>query len=228
VTPEKTVDALTAVWDWPVRIVHWAVVALVAILVTTGLIGGASIMEWHMRAGEALLALVLFRILWGFAGSRNARFGSFVRGPRKVVHYARSMLRPPRQVYAAHNPTGGWMVIALLLALLVQCCLGLFAHDDVMTEAPLAKLISEDLSDALSKLHRRGWWVVVALASVHIAAILAYLVAWRENLIYPMISGAKALPPALADSSGAKASTPRALVMLALCALAVWWAVTRL
>ncbi len=224
-TAERNANVPTAVWDWPVRAVHWAVVALVAFLVTTGLKGGASVMEWHMRAGEALLALVLFRMLWGFAGSRNARFVSFVRGPRKVLRHARSMLHSPCQVYAAHNPTGGWMVIALLLALLIQCCLGLFSHDDVMTEGPLVKLIGEDLSDVLSKLHRRGWWVVVALATVHIAAVLSYLVAWRENLIYPMFSGTKSLPPAVADSSGAKASTPRALVLLALCALAVWWMV---
>ncbi len=216
------------VWDWPVRLVHWLFVALVAALLTTGLVGGASLMEWHMRAGELLLALVLFRILWGFVGSRNARFASFVRGPRAVMRYARSILHPPRQVHAAHNPAGGWMVVALLLALLAQCCLGLFTHDEVITEGPLVKLISEELSDTLSSLHRRGWWAVVALASAHITAILYYLMALNENLIRPMVSGGRRPNSAADGNPDAATSTLRALAVLALCALAVWWTVTRL
>ncbi len=119
------------------RIVHWTIVALVAVLLATGLYGGAAVMVWHMRAGEALLALVLFRILWGFAGSANARFASFVRGPRMVLRYLRSLARPPQPLHATHNPAGGWMVVALLAVLLIQCGLGLFTHDDVMTEGPL-------------------------------------------------------------------------------------------
>ena len=222
------VEVETAVWDWPVRVGHWSIVALVATLLFTGLTGGSAVMVWHMRAGEALLALVLFRILWGFAGSRNARFATFVRGPGAALRYLRSFKLPAREAHATHNPLGGWMVIALLVALLAQCCLGLFTHDDVSTEGPLVKLVSEDLSDTLSMLHRRGWWVVAGLASVHIFAALWYFVALDENLIYPMVSGTKTLPAAIADGSAARASTARALVLLALCAMAVGWTVSRL
>jgi cytochrome b len=107
------------VWDWPVRIVHWAMVLLLIALLTTAWIGGDA-MTWHMRAGESMLTLVLFRVIWGFAGSRYARFTSFVRGPRAVITYARSILAPPHELHVGHNPLGGWMVIALLLALLFQ------------------------------------------------------------------------------------------------------------
>lgn len=217
-----------AVWDWPVRVVHGSIAALVAALIATGLTGGAAVMEWHMRAGEALLVLVLFRILWGFAGSRNARFASFVRGPAAVAAYLRSFMHPPRTVHATHNPMGGWMVVALLVVLLVQCGLGLFTHDETITEGPLVKLIGEDLSDLLSGLHRRGWWVVAALASLHIVAVFWYVVALDENIVYPMVSGTKILPAAAGRSSDAAASTPRAIVLLALSAFVVWWTVTRL
>ena len=71
------------VWDWPVRVVHWAMVLLVVVSLTTGLIGN-EMLVWHMRSGETLLALVLFRVIWGFVGSPNARFASFVRGPAAV------------------------------------------------------------------------------------------------------------------------------------------------
>jgi cytochrome b len=223
---ESRID--TPVWDWPVRVGHWVIVSLVATVLATGLTGGESVMVWHMRTGETLLALVLFRILWGFAGSRNARFATFVRGPRAALRYLRSFRLPSREAYATHNPLGGWMVIALLVALLVQCCLGLFANDEVLVEGPLAKFVTQDMSDALSALHRRGWWVVAGLASVHIVAALWYFVALDDNLIYSMVSGTKKLPAAVADASAASASTARALLLLALCALAVWWTVSRL
>ncbi len=77
-----------------------------------------------------------------------------------------------------------------------------------------------------SRLHRRGWWVIVGLASIHIVAVAWYVVALRENIVAAMVSGTKRLPPATGKSYGAKASTPRALVLLALCAVAVWWIVT--
>ena len=188
---EGPAEALeVAVWDWPVRVVHWAMVALVVTLLATGLSGGSAVMVWHMRAGEALLALVLFRILWGFAGSGNARFASFVRGPREVMRHLRSCIRPPHQVHATHNPAGGWMVVALLVVLLVQCGLGLFTHDDVMTEGPLVGRVSEDLSDVLSALHRRGWWLVAGLATVHIlAVVVSGLWCVDDNLISRDVHG---------------------------------------
>ena len=160
------------VWDAPVRIVHWLLVLLLIALVTTGLLGN-DWLQWHMRGGFAMLTLVLFRIVWGFAGSRNARFVVFVRGPRAVRAYARSLRMRAHDVHANHNPLGAWMVIALLAALLLQCALGLFTNDDILYEGPLARHVTKDLSDTLSSLHRRGWWVVVVLARATHAEIHA-------------------------------------------------------
>ncbi len=216
-----------AVWDWPVRVVHWLIVLLVAALLTTGLIGN-EMLVWHMRCGQALLALVIFRIIWGFVGSTNARFTSFVRGPKAVLDYARSLIRPPHHAHATHNPLGGWMVVALLLVLLAQATTGLFTNDDILYDGPLVKWIDKDLSDAIGTWHRRMWWVVVALASVHIFAVIGYLMHLGEDLVYPMVSGEKVLPTHLQRPQHAEASTTRALVLLALCALAVWWTCNRL
>ena len=216
----------TRVWDWPVRIVHWAMVLLLVALLTTAKIGGDA-MSWHMRAGEAMLALVIFRIVWGFAGSRYARFASFVRGPRAVLAYARSIARPPHELHVGHNPLGGWMVIALLLALSFQTGTGLFTNDDVLTEGPLVRLIGKDLSDIISSYHRRNAWIVIGLASAHIGAVLFYLFALKENLIKPMLHGAKMLPAAQALGGGGTANGFKAAVWFAVCAAAVWWIVTR-
>lgn len=215
------------VWDWPVRAVHWAIVALVAISVATGLVGGNA-MEWHLRSGFAILALTLFRVLWGFAGGRHARFSSFVRGPRAVAGYVRALFAPPREMHAGHNPLGGWFVVLLLAVLLVQAATGLFANDDIGTEGPLAKRVSDELSDRLTWLHARGAWVVLGLATVHIGASLFYLFVYRENLIRSMFTGVKLLPRRFPDADVGPDRSVRALVLLGICALAVWVLVTRL
>ena len=204
------------IWDWPVRVVHWAIVLLLVVLLVTGLAGNEWL-EWHMLAGQTVLALVLFRILWGFAGTRHARFASFVRGPGAVIAYARSLLRPPHAAFAGHNPLGGWMVVLLLVALLVQAGLGLFTNDDILYEGPLTRYVSKELSDTLSSLHRRNVWIVVALSSIHIVAALWYLLALRENLIGPMFSGRKRLPPSRSGDAAEPAKSATAIALA--CAL---------
>jgi cytochrome b len=215
------------VWDWPVRVVHWTIALLVAAQIATGLIGNEALV-WHMRCGEALLALVLFRVIWGFAGSGNARFSSFVRGPGAVLSYVRSLFRPPHEVHATHNPIGGWMVIALLLAMLVQAGTGLCTQDDIGNEGPLVKLVSGDLSESLGYLHRRVWWVVAGLASLHILAVIGYFAVLGDDLISPMVTGTKRLPARVANAANAASSSTRALVLLAALAALMWWVVNRL
>lgn len=218
--------AIVRVWDLPVRLVHWAMVVLLVVLIVTVQMGGEAMM-WHMRAGEAMLALVIFRLLWGFVGSRHARFASFVRGPGSVIGYARSIIRPPHQWHAGHNPLGGWMVIVLLLVLLLQGSSGLLANDDIAYDGPLAHLVSKDLSDTISGFHHNNGWLIVVLAGVHIAAVLLYLVAFRDNLVAPMIHGVKRAPVAHQHAAMENAHAGRALVLFALCAFSVWCLVTR-
>lgn len=201
------------VWDAPVRIVHWVLVLLLVALLTTGLVGG-DLIAWHMRLGQATIAVVVFRVLWGFAGSRNARFRAFVRGPRAVVRYARSRRSRAPEIHVSHNPAGGWMVVLLLAALLVQAGTGLFANDGVLWSGPLAERVTQAASDAVSWFHRRFWWAIVALVVVHVAAVVAYRVVLREDLISAMLHGAKRLPPELARPEDASATATRAVALL--------------
>jgi cytochrome b len=178
----------TPTWDLPLRIFHWLLVLLVFSQLVTVSLGGNA-MQFHAFGGYAILALVLFRILWGFLGGTHARFSDFVRGPGPVIRYAKSILRDPHPSHRGHNPLGGWSVLAMLGSLLVQGATGLFANDDVMMEGPLAKHVSNRASEIATAIHDVNAAVLLSLVAVHIAAVLFYLLAKKENLIAPMITG---------------------------------------
>ena len=201
------------IWDLPTRLFHWSLVVLVAFSVVTAQVGGLWL-DWHMRSGYAILTLVLFRLLWGVAGSRYARLAHFVRGPHVVLEYLRG--RYP-EVTAGHNPLGALSIVAILLLLLLQAATGLFANDGNFTEGPLARLVSSATSEALSTVHRWGESAIYVLLGLHVGAVLFYLVVRRENLIGPMISGDRRgidAPPADDDP----ALWLRASVLLAIAA----------
>jgi cytochrome b len=215
------------VWDRPVRIVHWLIVILLAALVVTGLKKG-DWLAWHMRAGQVLLTLVIFRVIWGFVGSQHARFRAFLRGPRAVTRYARSLARPPHEPHATHNPLGGWMVMLLIAGLLVQAGSGLFANDDVLWDGPLVKWVTKETSDAITSVHRRFWWVLLGFAAAHITAAVSYLVVFRENLIHAMVTGRKRLPPEVVMPRGAQGSMAKALAIVAAVGLVLGYVLYRL
>lgn len=181
------------VWDLPVRLFHWALVILVVTSVTTGLTGGNA-MSWHERSGVAILALLLFRWGWGFTGSTTARFSDFLNGPRKVIDFLVVVLRNRPAHVAGHNPLGGWMVLFLMLSLTLQATTGLFADDEIFTTGPLAHLVSGSTTSLLTSIHDTNAWVLITLASVHVAAVLFHLLVRRENLVRPMFSGRRPWP----------------------------------
>ncbi len=171
------------VWDLPTRIVHWAIVILIPYSWWTAT---HDQLGRHRLSGYSLLGLILFRLIWGFAGSASSRFTSFVRGPRAVLRYLRGKDGPARP---GHNPLGGWSVLALLLAIAAQIVLGLFAIDeDGLESGPLSYLVSFDTARALALVHHKLFWVIVALAALHICAILFYLTRGK-NLAPAMVTG---------------------------------------
>jgi cytochrome b len=214
------------VWDWPVRVFHWTLLALVVCSVVTTKLGGVW-MDWHMRSGYAILGLLAFRILWGFAGTRWSRWASFVRGPAAVLGYARTLFSRSHEPAVGHNPLGGWMVVALVAALGVQAGTGLFANDDILTEGPLAKLVSEATSDRLTSIHNANEWVIYALVALHVAGVAFHRLRFGERLVAAMVSGVKRLPPRYAGSGIDRTPHVRGLAIAALCAAAVWFVVTK-
>lgn len=178
------------VWDVPTRLIHWLLVVLVATSFTTAKIGG-NLMTTHMLCGYVVLALLIFRLVWGVVGGHHARFVSFVCGPRVVLRYATRFTRIDAPRYLGHNPLGGWSVVAMLIVLLIQASTGLFASDDIFTEGPLYPLVSNAISSTLTRIHNINATVLGCLVAVHVAAVLFYLFAKGENLIKAMFTGFK-------------------------------------
>lgn len=206
------------VWDLPVRLFHWVLVALITVSVITQEIGGNA-MEWHFLSGYAALTLVLFRILWGLVGTRYARFSSFVHGPAAIIAY----LRGAAEHRPGHNPLGSLSVFAMLGVVLAQAVSGLFTNDDIASEGPLVKFISKELSDSITWFHKAlSINLLYALVGLHIAAIGYYYFGKRRNLVKPMITGDQevSVEAPAADDSGK--TRMMAAVILAACAAAVY------
>ncbi|MFO1200561.1 MAG: cytochrome b/b6 domain-containing protein [Burkholderiaceae bacterium] len=210
------------IWDLPTRLFHWSLAVLVVFSIVTAHIGGAWI-DWHFRSGYAVLALIAFRIAWGFVGGRHARFANFLRGPSGIA----AALRGEPAPHAGHNPLGGLSVIAMLALIGAQAVGGLFANDDIASEGPLVRLVSKATSDTITTLHRINEKLIIALVVLHVAAIFFYLWRKRTNLVRPMITGDKSdVDPAQSTPDDA-ALRVRAALLLALSAAAVWWLVKK-
>jgi cytochrome b len=185
------------IWDLPTRLFHWSFVVLAVAAYVSAKTGGNA-MVYHFWCGYAVLALLIFRLIWGLAGPRYARFSAFVTGPRTLLRSLRGNAdggdAPDSAArFAGHTPLGGLSVIAMLLFFGIQVGLGLFSNDDIFNDGPLVKFIDKDTSDMLTGWHLRNQWVLVALVALHVLAIVYYRVVRKKDLIRPMILGDKTL-----------------------------------
>lgn len=197
------------VWDIAVRVFHWSLVVLFFVAYSTG----DDESRIHVYAGYGVSALVAFRILWGFIGTKHARFADFIYGPAATLRYARSFISFRPIHYLGHNPLGGWMVIALLLCLIGVCWSGLEA-DGMEGHGPLAahetSFVSSAMANGREGERRSGrdrrrekdkFWKEIHEALSNLALFLVFLhvvggaligsAVHKENLIKAMITGYK-------------------------------------
>ncbi len=177
------------IWDPLLRAFHWLLVLSVAGAWGLGQFGPVD-MSLHFWLGYAVIALLLFRLVWGFAGPANARFFNFVKGPVTVARYLATLPSRQKTPHQGHNPLGGWSVLALLGALGAQVVSGLFlGTDDYVNMGPLSGYVSEAGNKLALVWHYRIAPVILILVLIHIAAIVFYRVWKRDDLVTPMITG---------------------------------------
>jgi cytochrome b len=175
-------------WDLPTRFFHWLLAILVTFSLVTGEIG-ESWLAWHMKSGYAIIALLVFRLAWGFLGSREARFANFVRSPAAALAYARSIQSGKRDVSPGHSPLAAWSILAMLAAIALQAGTGLFSNDESSHEGPLASKVSDAMVDRMSSIHSWNQYAIFTLVALHLIAIGIYQWRLRMNVVGPMVRG---------------------------------------
>lgn len=204
-------EAKVKVWDIAVRVFHWSLVALFFV----AYFSGDEENMLHVYAGYGVLALTVFRIAWGFVGTKHARFTDFIYGPTATIRYVKSILSRQPLHYLGHNPLGGWMVVALLLSLIGACWSGLEAYGE-QGHGPLAQVEGRFISAAMANDEQKGlrseskgkkgetegeeFWeeihealsnLTLFLVILHVIAVLISSTIHKENLIKAMITGCK-------------------------------------
>jgi len=210
------------VWDLPTRAFHWLLVISVLALIITGHVGGSAL-DWHLRLGLWVGALLVFRLVWGLVGGRWSRFASFIYAPATVIRYLKGQHRPGDHFEVGHNPLGSFSVFALLALLIVQVGTGLVSDDEIATTGPLNRFVSSAAGLTATHWHKdAGQWLLIALVVLHLCAIAFYKLR-GHNLVPAMITGDKTLPADVPASTDSPATRVVAAVVLALCLAAAVW-----
>lgn len=183
VCEETEMKDIVKVWDAPLRLFHWALVITVTGAMVSGWVGG-NLMVWHGRFGWAILALLGFRLAWGFFGSTYARWSEIISAPFHLPAYLRGQWHG-----AGHNPLGAFSVFALLGLVAFQMFTGLAGTDDIAFRGPLYRLFDSSTSSWLTGLHREGKWFLLAIIALHLLAIAFYTLVKHHRILRAMITG---------------------------------------
>lgn len=194
------------VWDPLVRIAHWVLVTAFFVAYFTE----DDFLTQHVWAGYTVAAIVLVRVVWGFVGSRPARFTDFLYDPATVLRYLGGLVRGKAPRYLGHSPAGGAMVIALLLVLAATTWSGLMVYAYDRQAGPLAGLVAPSADAPTAPPNREAasagfearedFWeethellanVALALVILHIGGVVLASVVHRENLVAGMLTGKK-------------------------------------
>ena len=217
----KTTSNAALVWDLPTRLFHWALVACVA---------GAFVSQWfyeripfivHEVFGSCALVLIVFRVVWGFVGTRYARFSSFIVGPSQTIRYFYAVIRRQPPTVTGHTPTGGWMILSLLALVAAQATLGLFSNDDTDAAGPFYGWVGHALSKRLTGYHEIVANLLLAAIAIHVLAVLFYRVFLKEDLVSALWTGRRSGVPE-SDSIRSHRGLLAVLLLMAVGGALIW------
>jgi cytochrome b len=178
------------VWDPLVRFIHWSLVTAFFIAYLTE----DDLLTVHSWAGYLILSLLIIRLVWGFIGTRHARFSDFVYSPKNIIQFLKDTLHLRAKRYLGHNPAGGAMAILLLVSLLMTTTSGILLLGAEEQAGPVAHWFSqsgESWGDALEELHEFFANFTLLLVFLHVAGVLVESLIHKENLVSAMLSGFK-------------------------------------
>lgn len=196
------------VWDIIVRVGHWTLV----IAFFTAYLTEDDFLTQHTWAGYTVASIIFIRIIWGFIGTRYAKFSQFIYHPLTIIHYLKNLLSGKPQHYIGHNPAGGAMVIALLLSLMMTVISGMKLYALEENKGPLAiieqiqhnsqerlsaitdmqkHVINEEDEEFWEETHETFVNITLILIILHIIGVIASSIIDKEKLVKAMWSGEK-------------------------------------
>jgi len=178
------------IWDLPLRLFHWLfAISILASWYTSEQEG--EMIELHMQLGYFILGLVIFRLIWGFAGTKHSRFSEFFPTPSKIINYLRESETDHQIKYAGHNPLGSLMVFLMILLIVLQAVSGLFINDDIFSSGPYYGILSAEMEKTMTFIHHNTFNVMIGAIVMHVLAIVYYRLKMKTDLVTPMITGKK-------------------------------------
>ena len=216
----KEADVL--VRDLPVRIFHWTLVAAVTAALLTGFFGEENLLNVHVLAGQAVAVLIIFRVMWWFAGGRYSRLSAYPLRPARALAHLRGLLagRSPRT--AGHNPAGAWMIIILVTLLFSLTLTGVIALGGQEDLGPLRAWTSYRAGDMAAEAHEFLAWLLAAAIAGHLAGVFLETKVFGHPLLRAMTRGTMPAAPDEAER-GSLALRGLAVLLLALGVFAVAW-----
>jgi cytochrome b len=179
-------EGLIKVWDLPLRIFHWLLVAGFFVAYFTE----EELLSVHVWAGYLVSALLVFRIIWGFVGNQNSRFSGFLCSPAQSIDYLKTVFALKTKRYIGHNPAGAAMIVLLLISLLFTVLSGIAVYGADQAAGPLASIgpANEGLWEELHEFFANFTLFLVVL---HLVGVIVESYIHKENLARAMVHGYK-------------------------------------
>jgi len=178
------------VWDLPLRLFHWLLVISILVSWYTSEQEGEMI-ELHMQSGYFILGLIIFRLIWGFVGTKHSRFSQFYPSPSRLSAYINELKSGIKIKHAGHNPLGSLMILLMLLLIFLQATSGLFINDDIFSAGPYYGTLSAEMEKVMKFIHHNVFNLIIGAIFIHLSAILYYRFTLKTDLVTPMVTGKK-------------------------------------
>jgi cytochrome b len=178
---------LIKVWDLPLRIFHWLLVAAFFVAYLTE----EDLLTIHVWAGYLVLSLLIFRLLWGFVGNDYARFSNFLCRPVKAISYVKDAIALKAERYVGHNPAGAAMILLLIASLFMTVISGVVVYAADQNMGPLAGIVGSNYEKLWEEVHEVAANFTLFLVILHVVGIVFESVVHRENLAKSMWNGYK-------------------------------------
>lgn len=181
------------IWDPIVRIFHWTLVITFFIDYFTE----EDLLTIHVWAGYILIGVLAVRIIWGFIGTKHARFSDFVVTPSVAYQYVKDTFYLRAKRYLGHNPAGGFMIVIMIILLVLLGVSGLLLYGADKHAGPLAFLFvtgGKQWEEPLEIIHEFLANFMLVLVIIHVAGVVVESKIHNENLARSMVSGFKKAP----------------------------------